>query len=269
MFWAGRDPGETLQALLALGVRCGQLGIPGDYNLSEAGSAWRNVAAQYSFRIYTVFAAYEGESYADISTVAATVGFVPPGTRSAREARTLEVGRFAHEIGAPSIATHIGCVPPDHFDPAYGELVDLVRRICDQAARFEQTFALETGQETAAELLEFIEEVDRPNLAINFDPANMILYGTGEPVEALKLLNPKVVSVHCKDGKWPASPGALGCETALGQGDVNWPSFFSQLESGGYRGPLVIEREAHDEEQRMIDIRSSLEFLRELQLSER
>ena len=44
---------------------------------------------------------------------------------------------------------------------------------------------LETGQETADGLLQFIADVGRDNLFVNFDPANMILYGTGEPIEAL------------------------------------------------------------------------------------
>ena len=266
MFWAGQDPAETLQTLVELGVRRGQMGIPGDYALNGAASAWKAAAAALNFEIYTVFAAYEGESYADVAAVQSTVGFVPPATRAARETRTMEVSRFAREIAAPSIATHIGCVPADRNSPGYRDIVEVVRRICDQAAQFGQTFALETGQETANELLEFISEVNRPNLGINFDPANMIMYGTGEPVEALATVQAKVLSVHCKDGKWPASPGALGTETPLGQGNVDWKRFLAQLDKGGYRGPLSIEREEQDPERRLNDIRMGLAFLKELQL---
>jgi L-ribulose-5-phosphate 3-epimerase len=266
MFWAGKDPAETLQTLVELGVRRGQIGIPGDYALNGAGSAWKAAAEALNFEIYTVFAAYEGESYADIATVQATVGVVPPATRAAREARTLEVSRFAHELGAAAIATHIGCVPGDRNAPDYRDIVELVRRICDHAAQFGQSFALETGQETATELLEFVGEVNRPNLGINFDPANMIMYGTGKPVEALEMVQSKVLSVHCKDGKWPAAPGSLGTEVPLGQGNVEWRRFLAQLEKGGYRGPLSVEREEPDAERRLIDIRMGLAFLRELQL---
>jgi L-ribulose-5-phosphate 3-epimerase len=177
------------------------------------------------------------------------------------------VSRFAHELGVPSIATHIGCVPADRNAADYRDVVEMVRRICDHAAQFQQTFALETGQESAAELLEFIREVDRPNLGINFDPANMILYGTGEPVEALELVQAKVLSVHCKDGKWPTGAGLLGAETPLGQGDVNWEEFLAQLEKGGYKGPLAIEREEPDALQRLNDIRAGLALLKELKLS--
>jgi L-ribulose-5-phosphate 3-epimerase len=266
MFWAGKDPTETLKTLVNLGLRRGQMGIPGDYALNGASSTWKAAVAALNFQIYTVFAAYDGESYADVAAVQATVGFVPPATRAARGARTLEVSRFAQELGAASIATHIGRIPADRKSPDYLDIVALVRRICDQAAQFGQSFALETGQETAAELLEFINEVNRPNLGINFDPANMIMYGTGEPVEALEMLQSKVLSIHCKDGKWPASPGALGTETPLGQGNVDWKRFLTQLDQGGYRGPLSIEREEPDAERRLKDLHMGLAFLKELQL---
>jgi len=267
MFWAGNDPEETLQELVGLGVRCGQLGIPGDYDLTGAAGAWKAAAEALSFSIYTVFAAYEGESYADVETVRRTVGFVPQATRAAREARTLEVSRFAYEIGAPAIATHIGCIPQDRDDPDYAHTMGVVRCICDLSAQFDQNFALETGQEPATEMLLFLHDANRGNLKINFDPANMILYGTGDPVEALQILRHHILSVHCKDGKWPESPGALGDEVRLGEGAVNWVAFLKQLERIGYKGPLAVEREASDPARRLVDIRAGLALLKELQLS--
>ena len=137
------------------------------------------------FPVVTAFCAYNGESYADIPTVKRTVGFIPPQTRDERERRTYEVSDFAREAGIPSIATHIGFVPEDDTDPDYMAVRGMVRRICDHAARNHQTFALETGQEPADTLLRFLIDVNRRNLGINFDPANMILYGTGDPVDAL------------------------------------------------------------------------------------
>ena len=266
MFWAGRDPVETLQELVSMGVRCGQLGIPGDFDLTGAAKAWKQATESMAFTIYTVFAAYEGESYADVEAVRNTVGFVPPAMREERERRTLEVSRFAYEIGSPAIATHIGCIPHDRHDPNYVAVLAMVRSVCDAAAQFEQNFALETGQEPAEQLLEFLHATNRGNLGINFDPANMILYGTGDPVEALQILQRHILSVHCKDGKWPAAPGALGQETPLGAGAVEWLKFLRQLETIGYRGPLAVERETDDAAQRLADIRSALALLKELQL---
>ncbi|MDE3194949.1 MAG: sugar phosphate isomerase/epimerase, partial [Acidobacteriota bacterium] len=173
---------------------------------------------------------------------------------------------FARILGAPGVATHIGFVPEDTAHPDYLAVRDMVRRLCDAAAAQGLTFALETGQEPADVLLRFLRDVDRSNLGINFDPANMILYGTGDPVEALGKLAPHVLSVHCKDGDWPPRdcPDALGEERALGEGSVGIERFLAALRSAGYKGPLVIEREASDPERRIGDIRKAVELLKRL-----
>jgi len=264
MFWAVRD---RLEEICSLGVRCGQLGFAGDIELSQSvANDWKASLAQRQFTLVTVVAAYSGESYADIPTVQRTVGFVPPATRDERERRTCELSDFAAAIGVQSIACHIGFVPEDTTHPDYGAVLEMVRRVCDHAARHRQTFALETGQEPAQVLLKFLKDVDRPNLGINFDPANMILYGTGDPIEALAVLGPHVLSVHAKDGDWPPrdKPGALGQERPLGQGSVDIPRFVQKLREAGFRGPLNIEREAEDQAERIADIRRAVTYLNSL-----
>ncbi|MFN7994192.1 MAG: sugar phosphate isomerase/epimerase family protein [Bryobacteraceae bacterium] len=264
MFWAGRDPAETLRELKSLGVRCGQMGIPGDMKLEGAAAGWRRALEDARFTVVTVFAAYDGESYADIPTVQRTVGFIPPATRAERESRTLAVSDFAAAIGVPGIATHIGFVPEDRLSSDYLGVREVVRRVCDHAATHGQTFALETGQEPADALLDFLLLTNRENLRINFDPANMILYGTGDPIAALGTLAPHVISVHCKDGDWPAKdiPGALGEEQPLGQGAVGMERFIAKLKEIRYKGPLTIEREASDPVQRIRDIEMAVGLLR-------
>ena len=265
MFWADRD---RLAEIKALGVQCGQLGIPGGLHLTAARAEdWRTALRQEQFTLVTVFAAYDGESYADIPTVQQTVGFIPRETRPEREQRTYQVSDFAAALGVGGIACHIGFVPEDPAHPDYVGVRDLVRRICDHAARNRQTFALETGQEPAEVLLHFLKDVNRPNLGINFDPANMILYGTGDPIEALGVLAPHLLSVHCKDGDWPPSdkPGALGAEQPLGKGAVGIPRFVEKLKAIGFRGPLNIEREAENQEERIRDIRTAVPLLKSLQ----
>ena len=115
-------------------------------------------------------------------------------------------------------------------------------------------------------LLRFIEDVHHPALKINFDPANMILYGTGDPVEALDTLGKFVISVHCKDGDWPAMdrPQSLGEELPLGKGKVNLPAFIAKLKEIGYRGLLSIEREGASGKQREHDIKEAIALLRKL-----
>jgi sugar phosphate isomerase/epimerase len=267
MFWGGRDPVETLSEVKGLGVRCGQIGIPGDMNLgASARDTWKSALAAEQFTLVTVFAAFTGESYADIPTVQSTVGFIPPETRAEREKRTIECSDFAAVLGIPSIATHIGFVPEDSSHPDYVAVREMVRRVCDHAATHQQTFALETGQEPAQTLLHFFKDANRPNLRINFDPANMILYGTGDPIEALGVLAQHVVSVHAKDGNWPPKgvPGALGKEQPLGQGAVGMERFIDKLKLIGYKNPLNVERECHDHQERLRDMKMGVGLLQKL-----
>jgi sugar phosphate isomerase/epimerase len=264
MFWAERD---DLAVIRSLGVRCGQLAIHGRMQLG-AGPAerWQLALDQAGFTLVTVFAAYDGEDYADIPTVQRTVGFIPKSTRASREARTLAVSDFAARLGVASVATHVGFVPEDPTHPDYKAVRDVVRRVCDHTAHHRQTFALETGQERPEVLAAFIADVNRPNLRINFDPANLILYGTGEPISALRALGPHVVSVHCKDGDWPpvGVQGALGAERPLGQGSVGIPRFVHTLREIGFQGPLNVERETHDQAERLRDIAAAIQLLRQL-----
>jgi sugar phosphate isomerase/epimerase len=269
MFWAGDQPAATLETLGKLGFHCGQIGIPGKLDLdSRMIHEWKKALEQAHFTVYTVFAAFEGESYADIPTVQRTVGFIPEVTREVRERRMMEVSDFAAQLGVAGIATHVGFVPEDTADPDYLAVREMVRRVCDHAVSHQQTFALETGQERAGILLDFLLDVNRRNLGINFDPANMILYGTGDPIESLAVVGQHVVSVHCKDGDWPPTgvPGALGSERPLGKGSVDLKAFLAGLKKIGFKGPLTIEREAHDKEERLRDLESGKKLLEELKL---
>lgn len=264
MFWAGRD---DLAEIKSLGLSCGQLGIGGDIALTrEFTAVWKTALEQEHFSVVTVVCAYDGESYADIPTVQSTVGFIPPRTRAARERRTMEASDVAAALGVPGIGCHIGFVPDDRTDSDYIAVREMVRRICDHAASHGQTFALETGQESAEVLLRFLDDTGRGNLKINFDPANMILYGTGDPIEAFDALAKHVVSVHAKDADWPpkAIPGALGTERRLGEGVVGMERFVEALKRHAYRGTINIEREIEDQKQRIDDIRHGVQLLRQL-----
>jgi sugar phosphate isomerase/epimerase len=140
----------------------------------------------------------------------------------------------------------------------------MVRDICDHLGAQGQNFTLETGQEPAEALLTFIDDVARANLKINFDPANMILYGMGDPVSALHAVGGRVVSVHCKDGVSPEHAGSLGSERPLGSGEVDYPAFLEALSQIGYKGILSIEREEPDVKRRDEDIRHAVKFLNNL-----
>ena len=201
--------------------------------------------------ISAVFGGFEGESYADIPTVTRTVGLVPPETRAARTIEMTEIADFARLLGVDVVALHLGFVPHDKSDPMYSEVLTVTRDLCDHCRGNSQRLHLETGQEPADTLLEFLADVDRDNLFVNFDPANMILYGCGEPIEALRKLGTHVRSVHCKDATWSDKPGETwGAEVPLGEGDVDFERFLATLKEIGYDGPLTIEREIPQEPER-------------------
>jgi len=214
--------------------------------------------------VTTVFVGFAGESYADIPTVVETVGYLNPETRQERVGKTERISDFARELGVDKVAAHVGFVPEDPKDPAHQPMVDAVRSVADYCKGNGQAFSLETGQETAPALLHFLRTLDRENVKVNFDPANMILYGSGEPIEALGIVADHVISVHAKDGKWPEAKGQLGTEFPLGKGDVGMENFVAKLVEIGYDGPLTMEREIPDWIQKVKDLVAGKSLLERL-----
>ena len=252
----GSDLDASLAPLRELGIPTAQIFPPASL---DAG-ATREALSRAGVEATSIIAHFAGEDYADIPTVERTVGLVPEGTRPERLAHLLELAAFGRELGVRQLQTHIGFVPENAGDARYAAIVEMSQGICDDLAQSDQLFALETGQETAATLLRFLNDVKRPNLRLNFDPANMILYGHDEPLPAMELLFPFIESIHAKDGTWPKEAGRLGAETPLGEGDVNWPQFGARLLELGYKGTLTIEREIGGE-QKWRDVASAKEWL--------
>jgi len=223
--------------------------------------------AGMGIRLTAVFGGFEGESYADIPTTAATVGLVPLETRTARLTEMKEICDFARMLHCDVAALHLGFVPhADEHPDEYAQIVDITQELTEHCRLNNQSLHLETGQESAEHLLRFIQDVDRDNLFINFDPANMILYGTGNPIEALQQVGSYVRSVHCKDAKWAANPGQeWGAEVPLGEGDVGMKDYLTTLQEIGYQGPLTIEREIPQEpERQQAEIGHAVGLLKEL-----
>jgi sugar phosphate isomerase/epimerase len=248
------EPLAALQAVKELGIPTVQLSYPAHLDTPEGIEKIKSAVEETGVEITTVFCSFGGESYKDIPTVRATVGLVPESTRVVRVAKIEEISVFAQKLGVHRVAAHIGFIPEDENDPRYPALLETVQKICDDLKARDQVFALETGQETAKTLRRFIDDLKRDNIRVNFDPANMILYGNDNPIEALDLLVDWIDGVHCKDGNWPTeeqkAQDKLGHETPLGEGAVNIPEWIKKLLSLGFTGPLTIEREISGEEQK-------------------
>ena len=259
--------GVKLEVAHELGIPTIQMHAPhGSTRTKENADRFLARLKELGITLTAVFGGFEGESYADIPTVSRTVGLVPRETRAARMKEMKEIADFAKLLGCDVVALHLGFVPHDKNDPLYDEVVRVTRELCDHCKINGQNLHLETGQETAEGLLQFIMDTESQNLFINFDPANMILYGTGEPIAALERVGQFVRSVHCKDGTWAKNPGEeWGQEVPLGEGDVNFERYLRTLDAIGYSGPLTIEREIPQEPDRQkAEIGRAVKLLTEL-----
>ncbi|MEX0653140.1 MAG: sugar phosphate isomerase/epimerase family protein [Phycisphaeraceae bacterium] len=229
----------------------------------KAPDAWRDVKPQLAEAGITIVAGMfgaTGEDYSTPQTVRATGGLVPDRHWPTNWANAQANAALARDLGLRLVSSHAGFIPEDPDAPTYANLVDRIRQIADLFAEtFQGTLLLETGQETADTLTGFLKTVDRDNVGVNFDPANMLLYGMGDPVTALRKLMPHVRQVHIKDAKAPTEPDTWGQEMAIGEGEVDWPSFLTVLEENDFDGPLVIEREAGSD--RVGDVRTAIRFI--------
>ena len=259
--------GVKLEVVQELGIPTIQLHAPQKATRTpEKAEEFLARLSEMGIVITAVFGGFEGESYADIPTVARTVGLAPPETRAARTREMNEIADFDRLLGVDVVALHVGFVPHEPSDPLYQGVLQVTREVCDHCQSNGQRLHLETGQEPADTLLQFIGDVDRGNLFINFDPANLILYGLGEPIESLRKVGKFVRSVHCKDAKWAAKPGEeWGAEVPFGTGDVGAEDFLRTLKELGYDGPLTIEREiAQEPDRQKAEIGGAVQLLKEL-----
>jgi L-ribulose-5-phosphate 3-epimerase len=203
---------------------------------------------------------FAGEDYSTIERIRQTGGFVPDGEWPLRKRLMFEAAKLADELGIKTVTSHVGFVPPPG-DARYPQIVGRVRELAGAMARHGIDLLMETGQEPAAELLHFLGDLASPNVHINFDPANMILYGAGDPIEAIKVLGRHIRHVHVKDATPSNKPGVeWGEEVPFGTGRVGTKRFIEALKQVGYSGPLAIEREAGSN--RMGDVRTAIEALR-------
>jgi sugar phosphate isomerase/epimerase len=200
-----------------------------------------------------------GEDYTTMESIHRTGGVVPDVTWPETWANFRKVAPIAATNGIRLVTLHAGFIPDDEDSFLYAKLVKRIAQISALFSEYGVRTGLETGQEAARTLLRFLQNVSEFDVGVNFDPANMLLYGSGEPVDALRSLLPFVKQVHIKDATRSPQAGVWGEEVVVGTGEVNWREFFDVLGSGKFSGHLAIEREAGNN--RAGDIRTAKEFL--------
>lgn len=260
-----REP-DLRPVMERLGLRVVHLAIA-PLAAMEAGERARAIRefAGSSLRISAGMINFAGEDYTTLRTIRVTGGLVPDATARERIEQALVCAAIARDLGLTLVSTHAGLIPPAADRAAFEKLQARIGGVADQFAAMGLTLLFETGQETAADLLAFLQALGRPNVGVNFDPANMLLYGKGDPVAAIGVLGARIKHVHAKDTKLHAPPPVdeaawRGREIPLGQGDARLAEVVGALRRIGYAGPLVVEREAGGEREK--DVREGIEFLK-------
>jgi sugar phosphate isomerase/epimerase len=236
------DPLQALQAVKALGLDTVQVSkLPDRFYTPEGAAEFAGMLRATGIHADSVVAVFAGESYADRETVVRTVGFRPLHLIEERLAYLRKCVDFAEAIGAGIVTFHMGFLPDNPEDGAYRSMLAAVTDIAAYAARKQVTISLETGQETGQQLAAFLDKITVARVGVNFDPANLIIYGVDAPSQALKHVLSRVTSVHVKDALLPDTPGAMGREVRPGQGRAELAECFRILRATGFSGALIIE----------------------------
>lgn len=258
--WSLKPDGldDLAAKLKATGISRVQLALD---PLRESPSGWERAPerfAEHGLTIVSGMFGCEGEDYSSLSSIRLTGGIAPDATWERNWKNIQSTAAMAQAFGLKLVTFHAGFVPHDPEDKDFIKMLCRLNEVADIFDRAKMEVGLETGQETAPALSSLLQRLNRRNVVVNFDPANMILYGKGNPVEALQVLGNWIRQVHIKDGIATKTPGTWGQEVPAGTGQVDWKSFFARLKELKFSGPVVIEREAGN--QRVEDIRQAREL---------
>jgi len=259
-----QGPDEELKKAHDLGLETCQA-VCWQRELFNTEMAGQLIAAskQYQVEVTTIWVGLPGPAVWNFIEGPATIGLVPEQYRAERVATLKEGADFAVRVGVSTITTHVGFIPEDPGGALYRGVVAALGEVVEYCRSKGLTFCFETGQETPITLLRVIEDLGRDNLGINLDPANLLMYGKANPVDALDIIGPYVRGVHAKDGEYPTNGRHLGVEKPMGEGRVNFPVLVPKLKSLGYAGALTIESEISGPRQ-IEDIRRAIGILSKL-----
>lgn len=206
-------------------------------------------SANAKVRVCSVWAGVPGPAEWNFVKGPSTLGLVPPEYRKDRIAALKKWADFASWIKAPAIITHCGFIPENMNDPLFPGTLDAIKEVAEYCKSKGIGFWFETGQETPVVLLRVIERAGTGNFGINLDPANLILYGKGNPIDSLDVFGKYVRNIHVKDGLYPTNGENLGHEVKVGEGKVRFKEFLKRLKEIGFDGELIIEREISGDQQ--------------------
>lgn len=234
-----------------------------EYWTEESAEQIKELTGEFGITITAFWCGWSGPKAWNFIDGPETLGIVPVAFRAVRIQNLFDGAAFAKKLGVTDLVTHMGFIPENMSDPAWPGVVAAVRTVAVNLQRNGQSLLFETGQETPVVLLRLFETVNTGNLYINLDPANLILYGKANPVDALDVFGNLVRGVHAKDGLYPTNGRELGEEVKVGEGKVNFPVLLKRLRDLGFDGSLTIEREITGEQQ-IRDILETKQYLTKL-----
>jgi sugar phosphate isomerase/epimerase len=201
-----------------------------------------------------------GEDYSTLDSIRATGGIAPEVTWQQNLKNFSAAAAIAKKMGLRLVTFHAGFLPAEESHPTFAKMRERLDTVADIFMVQNILLGLETGQETASELAALLHKLNHPNIGVNFDPANMLMYDKGDPVKALHTLAPWIRQVHIKDARRTKTPGTWGEEVVVGKGEVDWRGFFTTFKHVVFNVNLVIEREFGGT--RAADIRAAHDFIR-------
>ena len=254
-----KHPQDLAQKLRRTGFRRVQLALDPWRLAPEIWGGAETVFRNQGIQVISGMAGCVGEDYSTLESIRRTGGLAPDATWPQNVKNFRACAALAGKMGLNLVTFHAGFLPPDHSHPAFRKLRQRLETVADIFQARNIMLGLETGQETARELAALLGELNHPNLGVNFDPANMILYDKGDPVQALRTLAPWVRQIHIKDARRTKIAGTWGCETPVGAGDVDWRAFLAAFQRARLNVNLVLERESG--RRRIADIRTAREVV--------
>ena len=221
------------------------------------------VLAKTAFRVSSLWAGWSGPCEWNFTAGPTTIGLVPPAYRFQRLQELMTASDFAEKIGVSQIATHVGFLPESPDDPDFNGTVAALRKLCLYMKSKNQYFLFETGQETPVTMLRAIRAIGTDNIGVNFDTANLMIYGKANSLDALDTFGKYVMDTHIKDGLYPTEGMKLGLQMKVGEGMANIPEVIKRLQAVDYKGNYIVEREISGDQQ-MKDIADTVEYLKQI-----
>lgn len=251
------------EVLLSLGLDCVQLvtSNPKLYSKENAVKVREMLAGK--LRISSFWAGWTGPQVWDFQSGPQTLGLVPVAYRAMRLAELERGADFTKMLGVTEMATHVGFIPENPSTEAYHDVRVAVQHIADYCRDLGIHFNFETGQETPVALMRLITDLKNDYVGINMDPANLIMYGKANPIDAASIFGKRIRGMHIKDADYTTDYYSLGPERVVGTGSVNFPKLIRFVLALGYEGDFYIEREISGQQQ-LVDIRNTIDFLRNI-----